>query len=397
MKTCVPVILAGAIVVAITCGTGHAQITSPLDVPGHVLWLDADDFNGDGATDTGTNGDLLTSWVDKSSGQGNNTVTVTAGAPTAQFGVANGHNTAQFTGNSQDKLDDLTLMLSNDYSIFTVVQNDGAPGSHVLSGLNGDGTDAVLYRTGNSFQFYNGQTTGNANVVVVNRAGPTGYKLFGYQLDSAGGDTGLFQSVLVPLDTPGAGTLNGIRVGNLDRDTPSSTDRPEAWSGQIAEVIVYDRVLSPGETASVNQYLNSKYNLGVAFATGAMTEIETGHVTGGTPSTLDGTSEAQLSGRVNGALASNGGLAFAKDFIGPNDPRNFRPARLNDGLYSDPAEGATEEEPWIAAGFESSSGVDAESSHPSAEKVYAPPPGSVATICPAESRFSVVWLSGGGA
>ncbi len=145
--------------------------------------------------------------------------------------MANGHNAAQFTGNSEDKLDDTTLLLSNDYSIFTVVQHDGNPGSHVLSGINGDGTDAVLYRTGNAFQFYNGQSTGNSNVVIANRAGPTGYKLFGYELSSTGGETGLFQSVLASRDTPGPGTLNGIRIGNLDRDTPSSTVRSEAWSG----------------------------------------------------------------------------------------------------------------------------------------------------------------------
>ncbi|MDB6148614.1 MAG: hypothetical protein JWQ44_62 [Chthoniobacter sp.] len=335
--------------------SANAQIGSPLALPGHVLWLDADDFNGDGVVDTGASGSLLTSWVDKSSGQGINTVSVTAGAPTQQFAVANGHNTAQFTGNSLDKLDNSTLLVSNDYTIFTVVQHSGTAGNHVLSGLNSDGTDAVLFRGGNSFHFYNGQATGNVQGTVVNRAGPTTYKLFGYQMNSAGGDTGLFQSVLTPLSTPGTGTLNGIRIGNIDRATPSATTPAEAWSGQIAEVIVYERALTAAETANVNKYLNTKYNLGIAFATGAMTETETGHVTAGTPSVLDGTSEPQVTGRINGALSANGGVAFAQDFIG--GARDFRPFRLNDGQYANPDVGPGGQEPWIAGNLESFAGI----------------------------------------
>ena len=80
--------------------SARAQITSPLNIPGHVLWLEADDFNGDGVIDTGTSGTVMTNWDDKSSGQGINTVSVIADAPTQQFAVANGHNAAQFTGNS---------------------------------------------------------------------------------------------------------------------------------------------------------------------------------------------------------------------------------------------------------------------------------------------------------
>jgi hypothetical protein len=174
-------------------------------------------------------------------------------------------------------------------------------------------------------------------------------------MNSAGGDTGLFQSVLTPLSTPGTGTLNGIRIGNIDRATPSATTPAEAWSGQIAEVIVYERALTAAETANVNKYLNTKYNLGIAFATGAMTETETGHVTAGTPSVLDGTSEPQVTGRINGALSANGGVAFAQDFIG--GARDFRPFRLNDGQYANPDVGPGGQEPWIAGNLESFAGI----------------------------------------
>ena len=82
-------------------------------------------------------------------GQGVNTVSVTNGAPTLQFGIAGPHSAVHFIGGSQDKLDNSTFTVSSNYTAFTVIQAEPIAGSgHVLSGLNTDGTDAVLYRTG---------------------------------------------------------------------------------------------------------------------------------------------------------------------------------------------------------------------------------------------------------
>lgn len=153
----------------------------------------------------------------------------------------------------------------------------------------------------------------------------------------------------------GPATLNGLRIGNLDRDTPSSTVRAEALDGLIAEVIIYERSLSVDEIDQVHEYLTANCELDAPSlpppgATGAMTEIETGHVTGGSPSTLAEDSEPLVGGRVNVALAANGSTMFSQDFIGPDDPRDFRAWRANDGFYADPPEGAPPiDEPWIAA------------------------------------------------
>lgn len=361
MKNPTPVALAGTIVVMLACVSARAEISSPLAIPGSVLWLDGDDLNGDGVPDTGVNGTLISNWTDKAPGLGDNTVTVSAGAPTVDFGVVGTHNAVRFTGSSADKLDNTAFSVAGDYTVFTVVRSDSTPaGTHVLSGINNDSTDTVLYRGGDgAYSFYSGVTTGNTNTVVARRQDTT-FKLFGYQVNSAGGDTGLFQSIQTPFEANGGATgsqLNGIRIGNLDRATPSNVTQSEAWNGHIGEVIIYNRKLTPTEVQDVSKYLNSKYALGAAFATGAMTEVETGHVTGGTPSTLSSTSAAVVSGRINAALSSNGGLAFAKDYIGPTDPRNFRPARLNDGLYADPEFGGQAQEPWIAATNESFAGV----------------------------------------
>lgn len=331
-------------------------ITSPLDIAGHVLWLEGDDFNGDGVKDTGANGEALTDWVDKSSGQGINTVSVANGAPAKQFAAINGRHAASFAGGSEDKLDNEGFAVGENYTLFSVVLADDFQGStHVLSGLNDDGTDTVLYRSAaNVFRFYSGQFSGGVDTGFGSWQAWRGPVLLGYQINAAASDIGFLRDVRVLFESNGPATLNGLRIGNLDRDTPSSPARTEAFAGLIAEVIIYDRALTVDEIGQVSGYLTAKYALDEEFplpgATGKMTQIETGHVTGGSPSTLAGSSEALTSGRTNAALAAEGSTMFSQDFIGPGNPRDFRAWRANDGFYADGPEGEPPiDEPWIAA------------------------------------------------
>src|SRR6476619_6216885 len=111
-----PAIVAGVIASTLACVSAHAQITSPLDVPNSVLWLDGDDFDGNGVPDVGVSGTPILNWVDKASGQGVNTVSVTAGAPTIDFGVVGTHNAVHFTGGSTDKLDNNTFTVGTNYT-----------------------------------------------------------------------------------------------------------------------------------------------------------------------------------------------------------------------------------------------------------------------------------------
>lgn len=352
-----PWLVMPGLAVLLTAPAARADITSPLEIPDHVLWLEGADFDGNGTPDTGTSGTPLATWVDKSPGQGVNSVAATGGAPTMQFGST---NAVRFTGGSEDKLDNATLNVSGDYTVFTISQADAFAGSgHLLSGLNSEGTDAVLYRnSGGGYNFYSGQSTGNVNHQFAVRPASAEFKLTGYQISSAGIDTAMYQSLQRPLDFGGAATLNGVRVGNLDRDTPSSVIRPEAFNGQIAEVLIYNRQLTPVEISEVGNYLNAKYNLKAAFATGAATQIETGNVSGGSPSTLNPGSAAFEGGRVNVGLATTGGTAFSQNHIAPGEVRDFSASRVNDGLYADGPEGAPPiQEPWIAGTQESFVGI----------------------------------------
>jgi hypothetical protein len=348
----------------LTSTPGGGPIASPLELDGHVLWLDGDDVNGDGTKDTGENGAAITEWVDKSSGQGVNSAVLTGGSPTRQFNVVGTHHAVNFAGGTEDKLDSAGLVVGENYAVFTVVQpNDTSVSGHVLSGVNGDATDPVLYRSGGgSFRFYSGVTTGNTDVGFAQRLGAQNFLLFGYQINATGSDIGFYKDQRILFEGQGPATLDGVRIGNLDRDTPSSTMRAEAFDGQIAEVVIYGRTLTPTELQQVYDYFNTKYGLETLRphpeATGAMAEVETGQVTGGSPSTLDPASEPVTTGRTNVALAAHGGTAFSQDYIGPGNPRDFRAYRANDGFYADPPEGAPPvDEPWIAATASSFLGV----------------------------------------
>ncbi|HUE97317.1 MAG TPA: hypothetical protein VMN39_11700 [Longimicrobiaceae bacterium] len=336
-----------------TAPVAMADIAAPTNLAGHVLWLDGSDFDGDGMPDAFAHGATLTTWVDKSGGLGDNSVTVTNGAPTVALGAINGLAAARFVAGSEDKLDNAGFVVADNYTVYTVVSGGGG---HVLSGIATDSTDAVLYNTGGGFRFYSGVTTGGVDHLISGiNSRP---HMVGYRIDAGGIDSGFHDSVISLREWSGPATLSGIRIGNLDRDTPSSTVRPEAWGGDIAEVIVYDRALSNAEHTDVSRYLAGKYGLQISLSTGALTEIETGQVTGGTPSTLLPTSIPVAAGQINVAHSENGGLAFAKDHIGPGSERDFRPWRANDGFYSDPPEGAPPiQEPWIGATLESWIGV----------------------------------------
>ena len=321
-----------------------AAIESPLDISGHVLWLDSDDFDGDGQRDAGVSGTPATTWVDKSSGLGINSMEVTAGEPTFEYGEDGEPNAVRFFGGSLDKMDNTDFFLADNYSVFTVVHSTDFAGSgHVLSGIKQDGTDTVLYRTAvGSYRIYSGETSGNTDMGITTRPGDVGRVLLGYQVNELDLETGFYQNLETTFELNGPVLLDGLRIGNLDRGVPSNDLQSEAFSGDIHEVIVYSRVLTPEEITDVRNYLNNKYALEFVEPiqpTGAMTEIETGMVSGGVPSSLDPQSEPVLSGRTNLALAENGGVAFGQDYIGPADPRDFRPYRMNDGFYSDPEEG----------------------------------------------------------
>ena len=236
---------------------------SPTDISGGILWLDGADVDGDGAADTGSDGTLIDTWVDKASSNdvlrpmdGN------GGNPQQFFNALNGNSVVRFTDDLA-KLDSTTLNVANDYSVFTVVTHPTVGGGrHVFSGLQEPGTDAVLY-TNAGWRFYSGP---GGSDLQISAAPKTGTRIFGYQLDSTGllgGDLGFFGDRDTFSDTSmdwvGTGTLNGIRIGGINRTDDLNTANAEGWLGDIAEVLIYDRPLDVSERSQIASYLQEKW------------------------------------------------------------------------------------------------------------------------------------------
>ena len=172
------------------------------------------------------------------------------------------------------------------------------------------------------------------------------YHLFGYQIDPVG-DLGFFDDAVTTGHAWGAAPLGGLRIGNVSRVGAPDLANAEAWGGEIAEVIIYDRSLDAGELADLKAYLADKWNIAaLAASTGAMTELETGGVTGGAPSTLS--PSVHTDGLTNVALASGGGVAFAQDEISAP----YGAPLAIDGLYA-----SGPDFPWIGAANDTFVGV----------------------------------------
>lgn len=74
----------------------------------------------------------------------------------------------------------------------------------------------------------------------------------------------------------GSGSLSGIHNPTPGMFLGGASDGPtwwrSGWQGDIAEVLVYDRVLSSAELSQVNVYLSAKYNLNVVPTTSVPTD-----------------------------------------------------------------------------------------------------------------------------
>jgi hypothetical protein len=238
-------------------------IADPSSISGNILWLDGNDIDGDSVPDVGTNGSLLSTWTDKS-GSGNS-VSTTGGNPQQFFNISNGNSVVRFTDDLA-KMDSLALNVASDYTLFTVVTPGvSAGGRHVLSGMLEDGTDAVLY-TNAGWRFYSGP---GGTDLQISAAAKSGTHIFGYQLDSTGllgGDLGIFGDrdsfqEVGGLDWGGTGTLNGIRIGGINRGGAGDANvgNNEGWLGDIAEVLIYDRPLDGAERQIIANYLQTKW------------------------------------------------------------------------------------------------------------------------------------------
>lgn len=261
---------------------GWSQINDPRDLPGNVLWLDGADVDGDfvngGAFINGA------TWVDKSTAQNADATQNSAMArPTVVVSDFNNLTVVEFDGD--DFMD-----VSN--SAFGMLRNvEGATMIGVLS-TNVTSSNTALRALMVSSGENSAATRAGINLYdgfQQSSAGTGDFGLAGRRLDSdgfqriEGGNivAGELVAPMVGLFDYQAGDLtlliNGqvetfydsFQTPGLTSDTDSLNIRVGAdaalnnlrgfFEGQIAELIVYDRILSASELDLINSYVAQKW------------------------------------------------------------------------------------------------------------------------------------------
>jgi hypothetical protein len=216
---------------------------SPTSIAGLGLWLKADSLML-------TDGTQIATWADQS-GNGNDVSQPnTSCQPIFKAGIINGLPVARF-------YDDSGLIIATGQGLIyrasasltvgtvcAVASNRSAAFSNydgLFGGSNGD-SGTGLYNTGSialSMWYPNTFTSQYVGGVSEGATIPT--------LNQVNLYSGVNSSPL---------TISGIYIGN-DRDLNLGRN----WNGDIAEILVYSSALSDADRASVESYLNTKYDL----------------------------------------------------------------------------------------------------------------------------------------
>ena len=241
----------------------HMETTNPtVQTHGLVQWLKANDSTAvstDATNPDGTpaNNSNVNSWADET---GNFTVSQTGGSrPTYVSSDINSKSALHFNG-SQSLYNPSNIGLNADMTMIVVsnTTNVGANEAELWLGngnfgLNGESRGMGYWNSAQHFSGY--------GVDIFGGTPPSNGNLFSAQIASLNPQLNSVQFYLngVPNGNPGVSGLQnmlpGICVGEVESVNGFN------WTGDIAEVMVYDHQLSTTELQGVGQYLADKYGL----------------------------------------------------------------------------------------------------------------------------------------
>ena len=270
------------VTIGIASSTGSfAQITDPRDLPGNVLWLDGSDVDGDFVSGgTFVNG---TTWIDKSTASNADaTQTVDSATPTVLSSSFNGLTAVDFDGN--DFLDVASTAFGalrnvNGATVIGFLATPLQSSNNALRALMfSTGTNSAATRAGiNLFDSFGTSVGGSGDFGLAGRRLDSesferieGGTVVPNQLDSLSAVydyqngnasllvNGMVEAQSIAFQSPGftsdTDSLNVRGGADAFLNTPRGF-----FDGQIAELIVYDRVLSDSELASVQDYFVGKW------------------------------------------------------------------------------------------------------------------------------------------
>ena len=299
-----------------------AVVNAPTDLPGVRLWLDGNDVDGDGVSE-GAGEIYSTTWADKS-GLANNFTAATA--PTRTLGAQGGKDVLTFNGSTQFFSGPAVLAAGDDnYTYFAVFKSNDPGGIHSVYEQAGNvgGSRSAILQVGGAFGF-NGEGNDRHDLVPI-AAGTTHITAMTVDNSLAVNNIKIVDNGISFQGTTGnpAGLAIGTAGATVGRKQQVNG---EFMNGNIAEIIVYDRVLTATEQADVSAYLNSKWSVsGInslahrwSFNDGTANDsVGTAHGTlnngasiAGGQLSLDGINDFVRTAPINNAIASKTMVAW---------------------------------------------------------------------------------------
>ena len=216
-------------------------IDTPDKISGLKAWWKADSL---GLTD----GTAVSSWGDSSASGIALTQATSANQPIFKTNIINGQPVVRFDGSNDRLRAASTLGLSQPNTIFIVVGNwNSSTAGNLVDVATGDGArQLVAYDTGVALGFYAG--TGFVSDAPATHPG--------YICISA-----LFNGASSTINVNGTQVLTGNPGSNGLGQPTIGSDGGNAFGGDIAEIIVFNRALTALERAHVENYLGNKYGI----------------------------------------------------------------------------------------------------------------------------------------
>lgn len=237
----------GPLFAAAVAAVAAASAPTPPGTPS--LWFDGSDIDGDGTYNSAyTDGDPVTTWVDKGSLGVDATQATAAAKPTYKAGIGpNGSDTILWDGN--DVLTTATMVAQSQPITSAFMLNvENLVTSSALHGSGG----------GNNFRLYSG-----VNELIYMRStvfAPTGQSM----------TFGTDQSLIARFDgTSSWSRLDGVQGSNINPGTAGipanvlnigdlSSAGGAGWKGEIAEALIYYGAEDP---AGIESYFTAKYGV----------------------------------------------------------------------------------------------------------------------------------------
>lgn len=211
----------------------------PSDVSNLVGWWKADSL-------ALANGASVPTWTDNSATGASLTQATGATQPTYQTNVLNGFPVLRFNGSQY--LENATFSFVQPTTMFVVSKYTTAGTSPTLIGAASANQNAIFYDASNFTNAYAGiSLTGNTSVlgsfIITTAQFNTASSLLHVNgTQQASGNAG-------------SSNMTSLRVGN--------NSSGNTIIGDVAELVIYNRVLTTAERASIDTYLSNKYGIAV--------------------------------------------------------------------------------------------------------------------------------------